>query len=536
MPKHNPNLTRRAVVGALASLPAVGLAGRSFDAAAQAAAPKKGGTMIMVMQSEPPALLSFVNSSSIALTARSTEGLLQYDDNLKPLPSLATEWSVAPDGLTYTFKLRQGVKWHDGKDFTADDVVFSLQTVKRLHPRGRSTFQFMTSAEAIDPHTVVLKLSKPTPFLLTALAAMETAIVPKHVYGEADPLSHPNNTAPIGTGPYVFKEWVRGSHAIWERNPNYWDKDAAYLDKLIVRFILDPAARTIAFETGSVHVGYRTPVPYRDVERLKALPQIRFEPKGYAYDPPNIIIAEFNLDNPYLKDLKIRQAIAHCVDRAALCRIVFYGNAVPSASPVVPYHKEFHDARPTPYPFNVGAAQKLLDEAGHARRGNAMRFTINLDYTGEDQRPVAEFLRSSLARAGIGIDLRSQDMGTLVKRVYTDREFGIHLASISNLFDPNVGVQRLYWSKNYLRGVPFSNGTHYANAEVDGLLEQASVEPDKDKRIAAWMRVQEIVKIEVPNLPLAMATWQTIHNVVAQGHTVNAEGFEGTFSKAYMAE
>ena len=133
-------------------------------------------------------------------------------------------------------------------------------------------------------------------------------------------------------GPFTFKEWVRGSHVIWERNPNYWNKELPYLDKLVARFILDAAARTIAFETGDVDLGYRTPVPYRDVDRLKKNPKITFDGEGYEYDPPNIIIMEANLENEYLKDLKVRQAIAHCINREAICKIVFFGNAVPSAA------------------------------------------------------------------------------------------------------------------------------------------------------------------------------------------------------------
>jgi peptide/nickel transport system substrate-binding protein len=530
------NPDRRSVLAGLCSLPALGLTGSTVASRpAAATTARKGGVLNMIAAGEPPALLGFVNSSSLVFSAKVTEGLLEFDHDMTPQPLLATAWEVAPDGLTYTFKLREGVKWHDGEDFTSEDVAFSISVLKKLHPRGRTTFAQVRTIETPDKNTVILRLEKPTPYLLSALSAAESPVVPKHRYGDADPLTHVNNTAPIGTGPYVFKEWVRGSHVIWDRNPNYWNETLPHVDRLVVRFIPDAAARTIAFETADADLGYRTPVPYRDLDRLKQNPKISFEEKGYAYDPPNIIIVEANLENEYLKNLKVRQAIAHCINREAICKVVFFGNAVPSAAPIVPYHRDFHNDKPSPYPFDIAAAGKLLDEAGYARSGSAMRFTLTLDYTTDDQRVLGEFLRAAMSRAGIGVELRGQDMGSLVKRVYSDRAFALHLASISNLFDPQVGVQRLYWSKNLIKGVPFSNGTAYSNPEVDALLEQSAVSLDRQDRIAKWKDIQDIVMRDVPNFPIAMPSWLTISQSRVKDHTTNAEGFEGSLARVYLA-
>jgi peptide/nickel transport system substrate-binding protein len=164
-----------------------------------------------------------------------------------------------------------------------------------------------------------------------------------------------------------------------------------------------------------------------------------------------------------------------------------------------------------------------------------MRFSLTLDYTSEEQRVLAEFLRAAMSRAGIGVELRGQDMGTLVKRVYGERAFALHLASISNLFDPQVGVQRLYWSKNLIKGVPFSNGTAYSNPEVDALLEAAAVSMDRADRVAKWKQIQEIVMRDVPNFPIAMPSWLTISQSRVRNHSPNAEGFEGSLSQVYIA-
>ncbi|MEF2074764.1 ABC transporter substrate-binding protein [Consotaella aegiceratis] len=520
--------SRREILAGLSAMPAIpAMAGLLGPAAfASAAAAKEGGVVTLLGATEAPALLSFVNTSSLIWSAHVTEGLLEFDFDMNPKPLLATEWEIAPDGLTYTFKLREGVKWHDGEDFTSKDVAFSIMTARQYHSRNRTTLAHVTNIDTPDDHTVVLHLDAPTPFLMTAMSSMESPIVPSHRYEEGgDPLTNPNNTAPIGTGPFVFKEWNRGSYVLWEKNPDYWNPDVPLIDTLVAKFVLDASARTIAFQTGDVDVGYRTPIPFRDVEELKKLPQIEFTQKGYEYDPPNIIIVEANLRDPALSQLKVRQAIAHCLNRELINKVVFYNYATPSPTPVVPYHKAFHLDEPSPYPYDIAKAKALLEEAGF---GDGL--TLTMEYVGDDQRVLGEFLRAAMAPAGIAIELRGQDMGTLIKRVYGDRAFQLHLASISNLFDPQVGVQRLYWSKNIIKGVGFSNGTGYSNPEVDGWLEAAATSLDKAERVDLWHKIQRKVMEDVPNFPLVMAAWQTISSKRVTDHTTNAEGFEGSMA------
>lgn len=520
------NLSRRQVLAGLAAMPAT--AGLLSSGLLPSVAKAQDGTVVTMMGVyEAPALLSFVNTSSLIWSAHVSEGLLEFDYEMNPQPLLATEWEVAEDGLTYTFKLREGVKWHDGENFTAADVKFSIETASQFHSRNRSTFSKITEIATPDDHTVVLTLSEPTPFLLKAFSSMESPMVPSHLYeGGQDPLTHPNNTAPIGTGAYVFKEWVRGSHVIWEKNLNYWNPDLPQVDRLVAKFVHDPSARTIAFETGDVDIGYRTPIPFRDIDRVKEMDHLEFTSDGYQYDPPNIIIVEANLRDEVLSNLKVRQAIAHCIDREMINRVVFFNYATPSAAPVVPYHGAFHLDEPSPYAYDAEAAKGLLEEAGYPEG-----ISLTMEYVGDDQRILGEFLRAAMNRAGIKIELRGQDMGTLIKRVYGDQEYQLHLASISNLFDPQVGVQRLYWSKNIIKGVGFSNGTGFADDEVDAWLEAAAVSNDEAERVELWHKVQRKVMADVPNFPLVMAAWQTLSNKRITDHTTNAEGFEGSMAR-----
>jgi peptide/nickel transport system substrate-binding protein len=180
--------------------------------------PVQGGSISINVGSEPTALLSATNTgSAISIGPKIVEGLLTYDLDFTPRPQLATEWSVSDDGLTYTFKLREGVKWHDGEDFDADDVVFSILALKQVHPRGRGTLANVTEVKALGSHEVQVTLSDPAPYLLKALAALESPILPQHIFDGTDIPANPALNAPIGTGPFVFKEWIRAIPTIGTR-------------------------------------------------------------------------------------------------------------------------------------------------------------------------------------------------------------------------------------------------------------------------------------------------------------------------------
>ncbi len=251
---------------------------------AQSDAPRHGGTLRFVMKYEPPTLSSINNTSTPLTSGKIFDGLLTYDFELNPKPQLATSWAVSPDGLKYTFKLREGVVWHDGKPFTAADAAFSILRLKQGHPRGRGTFANVTAANTPDPQTLELVLSQPAPYLLVALGPSELPIVPKHLFDGVDVATPPGPPLLIGTGPFVLKEWVRGSHAVLERNPNYWDKPKPYLDRVVIRFMPDAAARAASFEAGDLDLGSSAPVPLSDLPRFENdSPFYRWSRQDYAY-------------------------------------------------------------------------------------------------------------------------------------------------------------------------------------------------------------------------------------------------------------
>jgi peptide/nickel transport system substrate-binding protein len=524
--------TRRAVLGAAGGLV---LAPRFAAAESPEPEPKRGGTMTIMFFQEPPMLVSLVNTNSLTCSAKVTEGLLWYDHEVKPHPQLATAWNISPDQLTYTFTLRQGVKWHDGQDFTSADVAASLAILKQWHPRGRSTFSHLKEVQTPDAHTVVLQLDAPVPYLIKGFAAAESPIIPKHIYDGADPFTTRNNSAPIGTGPFRFKEWVRGDHVLYERNADYWDSPRPYLDQLVVKFIPDAASRSAALESGDVDLGYRTPVAYSDLDRLRAAGKLVFERKGYEYNN-NVDALEFNLDAPNLSKLPVRQGIVHALNRETICKTVYYGTFDPCAVPIAPVLAEYHSTEPSPYPYDIAKAEKLLDDAGYPRGPDRVRFHMIFDASPaiEENRRLGDFVRAALSRVGIAVEVRITDFATYIKRVYTDRDFDMCCTGFSNLYDPSVGVTRVYWSKNIVKGVPFSNTSYYRNPRVDELLEAAAIEADPAKRRAEWLEFQHIVMQDAPDFNIGVPRWVTIHNKRVEGHSITADGIEGNLAYTHI--
>ena len=525
--EYSENISRRGVLLGSAAL-AAGLVFPAGKILAQQG--KSGGTAVIAISSEPPVISALGHTAyyTVLVSAKTNEGLLTYDFDLTPKPQLATEWKISDDGLRYDFTLRQGVKWHDGQPFTAKDVAFSINTIREVHPRGRNTFANLDRIEVQDDHHVSLILRAPAPYLIRALAASETPIVAAHVYAEGKPLENPAQNAPIGTGPYLFREWVRGSHIVYDRNPDYWDAPKPAIDQLVIRFLPDAAARTAAIESGEVHVAPGEPIPLADLARIEQNPELGLEWNGYQY-ANGVRRVEFNLDRPIFQDRRVRKAFAHVIDPQVLLNLTNYGYGAVLNGPIHPALKDYYFADLPLHEISPEKAEALLDEAGHPRGADGTRFSVALDYVpgNEGTRRGAEYIRQALQQVGVDAQIRAQDFATYTKRVYTDRDWDFLYNGMSNLFDPQVGVQRLYWSKNFKPGIPFSNGAHYQNAEVDRLLESSAVQNDHEARRQEWRRVQEILHEDVPSIYTVTSPEHTVFSRRLAGHTPDGTGLFG---------
>jgi peptide/nickel transport system substrate-binding protein len=488
--------------------------------------PQRGGVLTTIHWPEPTVLNSAINSGFAAafISTKVFEGLLEYDRNGKPVPQLAESWSVSPDGLSVTFHLRGGVKWHDGTDFTSDDVKFSIEVWKRYHSRGRLIYANVTQIDTPDPLTVILRLTAPAPALMSSLNSFTSPVMSRHAYAGTDIPTSPANQNPIGTGPWVFKEWQRGSYIILDRNPNYWQPGRPYPDRLVVRYLPDPAARSAVMETGEVQLGAQTPIPLNDVRRLSGLPNIGTTTDGYEYFAP-IVTMQFNNVQPPFDNILVRKAVAYAMDRELIIRNVWFGLGKIATGPISS-KSEYYTSDVDKYPYDPKKAEQLLEQAGYKKDADGVRLKLVYDVSplGSEYLRLGEVLKQELARVGIQITLRTQDNASSSRRLYTDYDFSFFTAYVGTYADPQLAV---YWSKNIIKGVPFSNASHYANPEMDRLLEAVQVENDPKQRMQEFHDIQRIAARDLPIFPLFELEQLTLFDKKVHDHTTT---FDGPFS------
>lgn len=505
------NISRRSVVAGALAVPFALTAG-AVPAFAQA----QGDTLIAVIQPEPTVLTATFNNTYAngVVSVNVFDGLASYDENLQPVPSLAERWETSEDGLSITFHLRKGVKWHDDKDFTSEDVKFSLLEVwKKLHARGRLTFQHVKDVETPDAHTAVLRLSQPSPVIFAALNAFEAQVLPKHLYEGTDVTKNPYNLKPVGTGPFRFKEWKKGESVELERNPEYWDKGKPHFQRLIFRIIPDAASRAAAFETGEVQYSPYNAVSLADVARLRENKSLAFNLRGYEWQAQYNFL-EFNLRNEYLKNPKVRHAIAHAIDKQRLIDLVWFGVGQPATGPIPSTLTNFYTKDVPSYPFDLKRAAALLDEAGYPKGANGVRFTLNIDYVpfSDTYQQSAEFIRQSLKQVGIEVSMRNSDLPSYIKRIYGAYDFDLNTGLFSAYMDPQLGLIRQFWSKAIAAGTPWTNASGYASPEMDRVIEQAGLEADSKKRVELFHRLQRLAQTDLPILTLFEVNNFTIYS------------------------
>ncbi|WP_183027915.1 ABC transporter substrate-binding protein [Variovorax sp. UMC13] len=521
---------------ATATLPWLGASDAQQPAANGA---QRGGTLVISLAPEPSILsAAFLTTMQVTMIAgKISEGLVWFDDKLQPQPELAESWAFAPDGLSLTLRLRRGVKWHDGHDFTSADVAFSLLNIwQKIHPGGRLAYASVQAVDTPDPHTAILRLSRPTPYLLSFLNTYGAQVVPKHLYEGTDLLKNPANVAPIGTGPFRFKEWVRGSHIALERNPDYWRAGLPYLDGVVFKFIPDAAARSVALASGEVHVALASNIPVSNLNQFADKKKYRINTTDGAY-LASIQLAAVNVRKPALADKRVRQALMYALDREALLRVVYRGYGKVATSSIPSTVPAFHSAKGRQYPHDPKQAEALLDAAGLTRKADGKRLKLTLDYgSGSlEATRTGEFMKQAYGRVGIDLELRSSDAGVYLRRVFTDGDYDLFLTSLHNLPDPSLGVQRWYWSKNIAKGVPWSNGSGYANPELDRVMEAAAVELDPAKRRALIDQWQAIVQEEVPILDLIELDWTTVSSTRYRKARSQGDGLYASLADAYLA-
>jgi len=466
--------------------------------------PKYGGVFVKGVGAEPahlnPGFVIGVPENDIGSSM--FDRLVELDFNLQPRASLAKSWTVSPDGLRFEFTL-QDAKWHDGQPVTGEDIKFTLEQVyTKVHPRGATLATVIKSIEVPNAKTAVVNLAFPYGPFLTVLGS-DVRIMPKHIYAGTDIRTNPANLAPIGSGPFKFVEWVKGSHVIVERNPDYFNPELPYLDRLVFKISPDSTARVLGLESGEIHYLNYVILPAADVERLKRNPNIDTSNTG-AQTSSTLLYLTMNNDHAILGKKEVRQAIHYALDRSVINNLADFGLGKPATSPFPSGMSWAHDpATANFYRTDLAKAGTMLDAAGYPKRTDGTRFQVRMIV----DRGVPLYVKGSeiiveqLKAVGITVNLQLLDRASLLDRLYANWDYDLNVHGFAAGADPSIGITRLFHSNNRTK-LTFSNNSNYSNPTVDALFDQALNEPNVQNRGNLYKQIQAILLEDLPLIPL----------------------------------
>lgn len=528
----NFDFSRRIVLGAACAATFIGFSSQVF---AQAK-PQHGGVLTAILSPEPPSLnlaLQQVQGTQM-VASKIYESLLQYSKKLEPVPSLAASWNMSADRLTYTFHLQTGVKWHDGKPFSSADVVFTYKEILSKTPRTRGLMDNVAELSAPDANTVVFKLKKPYSAFLYAHDIGGGAILPKHLYEGVELGKNPYNNAPIGTGPFKFAKWERGSHVELVRNPAYWRKGLPYLDGITFRVIPDAASRRLAIEQGTVLQAVSGDIDPVDIARVSKLPNLKTTREGGEYwSTMNWV--EFNTAQAPMDDKRFRQAVMYAVDRKFLVEKIAFGQGTVATGPIH-HNTRFYDPNVRRYDYDPKKAIALLDEMGLKPDAKGVRVTLGfipLPY-GEVYRRQAEFIKMQLGKVGITINIEAGDVASWVKRI-GNHDFQLGTNGVFQYGDPAIGVARTYLSTNIHKGLMFSNTSQYKNPKVDELFAKAAEARDAERQ-ALYSEIQKLLVEDVPVMWVYDVVGTTFFNKNVHDAYTTGLGSAGSYAEAWLSK
>ncbi len=532
----NGMFRRRFGAGAMAT----GLAFATAHPSLAQTDPRRGGTLVATFGGgEPQACYvpSGGGYSPIFTASKLLERLGRRTASGGFEGELAESWKPAADFKSYSVKIRKGVKFHDGKEMTVDDVVYSVAEIWKKYAAVPALADFI-GIDSSDTDTVVLKFDKPTPefFFSALISAPASFILPKHIYAGSDPLTNPANDAPIGTGPWTFKEWMRGSHFEFVKNEAYWRKELPFLDRLIIRYLRDPDGRAAAMEAGDIQIGVFNPVALTDIKRLTATAKFVATANGYDEAVWSTTL-ECNMRNPILAKREVRQAIFQAIDRDSIVRTVYHGYARPGVGPIYSPNKAFFTSDIYKTRFAPRAAAALLDAAGYPKKADGKRFTLGLLAAGwfPDNGKVGAYVKQALEDVGIEISLSVPDRSTSLKRLYTDYDFDLAISNQANRSEPVPSTTQFFTTDGIVKGVPFRNASGYSNPDVDALVGRIRVETDPAVRKALVAEFQKIMTFEAVLLPLVEIETITVASTRVQNHSKDPDFLAATWGDLWLS-
>ena len=460
-----------------------------------ASAQGRRDALVVAMEAEPPGLDP---GQSLGLhTLRVTHEIFETlvttaDDSTDIVPGLAESWQTSADGLTWTFKLRRGVTFHDGTPLNAAAVKFTFdRVIDADHPHAKSgKWSFVTgylssvkSVDVVDPQTVRLNLKYPTSSLAALLALPNCAIVSPAAFAK-DPAGF--DSRPVGSGRYRFDTWERGSRLVLKRNDDYWGTKGRP-QTLVYRAIPDATTRVTELLTGGVDL--ILPIAPDFIDKLEKTPQVTVHKKTGL----TVWYVGFNVDKKPFTDKRVRQAFNHAVNKDAIVRDILKGTGVPAVGPLLP-GTWAADPALRKYAYDPAAATRLLTEAGYPN-GLEVDFWVPESGSGM-QSPVemSTVIQSNLAAVGVKASLKTFEWGSYLGKLRSDAPAMFALSWFLKSADPDLSLYPLFFSKNS----PLPNRSNYNNPEVDQLLVQARQVADRGKRAELDRRAQRVIVEDAP--------------------------------------
>lgn len=504
-------------LGGIACFAAPNLFGK--PAFAQTAAKNPSGRVVVGMSQEPTVFNPLMPHIEVddAVHFSLFDALFRLDPKGIIQPNLAAEvptqqnGGISEDGLNWRVKLRSDVKWHDGQSFTAEDVKFTLELI--VNPKFRSWrtggHSLVRDIKVVSPTEITWRMEQIFAPYLSFLA--ETFIVPKHAFDkETDPNTAAFNKAPIGTGAFKWSQRVPGDHLELVANEAYFG-EGPYMKQLVFKYIPDMTVLYTQFRSGDIDLTDQSFITADHYESASKLPhrKVTLVPGG------SVESIYLNLEKPQFKELAVRQALYAAIDRKSIIETIYFG--VPEATETFMPRKSFYyDPNLPKQEFDLDRARKLLDDAGWVpgsdgvRAKNGIRLAFNNSTTAGDnlREQVQQFLQQTFQQIGVQMTISNLPAAVMFGDFWLKSQFDTAISGVNHLIaaDPDA-TNRLASTSTVAKGGKGSNVGQYSNPEVDELLKKGVQTFDPDARRKIYVRIQEIVRQDLPFLPLFGATY-----------------------------
>jgi len=491
-----------------------------------AKSPRTGGTLTMGSLLEPPGLDPFHQGADarIRVTVLMYQGLFYESPNGDATPLLAESYTLSPNKLDYTIKLRKGVKFHTGQTMTAKDVAYSYNHIRdpKNGSPGAGDFGMVTAVTVVDDHTVKITLSEPNVTLPLTLGNKYGAVIPAGYFDAPDAKTKLNQVS-VGTGPFKLAEFKPNSNLLLARNADYWEKGAPYLDQINFIFLPNSASMLVALTNKRVDLAALTrPQDVRQVERVPGLKIERW---------PSLNQKALDLGSEYgpLSNVGVRQAIALAVDKDEIMRASI-GGFGQTIGTMVAAMQDRWGVPVTDLPnqkLDIVKAKKLLADAGHPN-GLDLNLTTIIGYDWMD--PAAVTLREQLAKAGIRLNIQRIDLGVWIKN-FQSKQMGLTFNDWATQPDPSLLFYRHFHMTP--KGADFRN---WKNEAASKLLGDGRAESDPAKRKEIYARFQKELATTVPTIMLFSADHVTVRSDKVQNYVQHPTGWFYGLARTYLAQ